>query len=109
GAAGDSPAAGNGHATRKLRIIELNEVRSINNRVAELAELGFDLSALIPQHRTGVQESPYRLKRGESSSPLEDLRGLPGAIRAAGEKGLSITRFKGLGEMNAEELRDTTL
>ena len=28
---------------------------------------------------------------------------------AAGEKGLTITRFKGLGEMNAEELRDTTL
>jgi DNA gyrase subunit B len=37
------------------------------------------------------------------------LRGLPAAIRAAGEKGLQITRFKGLGEMNAEELRDTTL
>ena len=37
------------------------------------------------------------------------LRGLLPAIRAAGEKGLTITRFKGLGEMNAEELRDTTL
>ncbi len=26
-----------------------------------------------------------------------------------GEKGLHVTRFKGLGEMNAEELRETTL
>ena len=67
------------------------------------------MQALIPQHRTGIQEPRYRLERGESVTPLEDLRGLPAAIRAAGEKGLTITRFKGLGEMNAEELRDTTL
>ena len=32
-----------------------------------------------------------------------------GAVRAAGEKGMQVTRFKGLGEMNAEELRETTL
>ena len=49
------------------------------------------------------------LRRGEHTTGLEDLRGLLPAIRAAGEKGLTITRFKGLGEMNAEELRDTTL
>jgi DNA gyrase subunit B len=106
---GDTKAPTNGHATRKLRIIELNEVRSINNRLAELKELGFDIQSLIPQHRTGIQEPRYRLERGETVTPLEDLRGLPGAIRSAGEKGLTITRFKGLGEMNAEELRDTTL
>ena len=40
---------------------------------------------------------------------MEDLRSLPGTVRAAGEKGMSVTRFKGLGEMNAEELRVTTL
>ena len=64
---------------------------------------------LIPQERTGVEEPRYVLRRGDSTTPLEDLRGLPPAIRAAGEKGLQVTRFKGLGEMNAEELRETTL
>ena len=49
------------------------------------------------------------VRRGENENGLDDLRGLPSAIRAAGEKGLQITRFKGLGEMNAEELRETTL
>ena len=47
--------------------------------------------------------------RDRNAIALEDLRGLLPAVRAAGEKGLQITRFKGLGEMNAEELRDTTL
>jgi DNA gyrase subunit B len=37
------------------------------------------------------------------------LRGLLPEVRSAGEKGLQLTRFKGLGEMNAEELRETTL
>ena len=29
--------------------------------------------------------------------------------KTGGQKGVQVTRFKGLGEMNAEELRDTTL
>jgi DNA gyrase subunit B len=110
GSSGSPPAAGErGPAPPRVHVIELHEVRSINSRLAELAEQGFDLSALLPQQRTGSQEPRYRLRRGEHVTPLEDLRGLPAAIRAAGEKGLTITRFKGLGEMNAEELRETTL
>ena len=87
----------------------MHEVRSINNQLAELRQMGFELDSLIPQERTGVEEPRYKLRRGESVIGLEDLRGLLAAVRSAGEKGLQITRFKGLGEMNAEELRDTTL
>ncbi len=93
----------------KLRIIELHEVRTINTLLGDLNELGFSIEALIPKDRTGEEGSRYNLRRGDSETGLEDLRGLPGAIRSAGEKGLQITRFKGLGEMNAEELRETTL
>ena len=93
----------------KMRILEMHEVRSINRQLADLREMGFEIDALMPKERTGVQTPRYVLQRGESTTPLEDLRGLLSAVRSAGEKSLDITRFKGLGEMNAEELRETTL
>ena len=102
-------AEGNGQPVHTLTIVELHEVRTINNALMDLAKMGFSLADLIPEDRTGTEEPRFQLRRGEHATGLEDMRGLLPAIRAAGEKGLSITRFKGLGEMNAEELRDTTL
>ena len=114
----DIEAAQNGHASangsadaakRRLRVVELHEVRTINTLLGDLSGMGFEIDALIPQERTGEEVSRFHIRRGETESGLDDLRGLPAAIRSAGEKGLQIIRFKGLGEMNAEELRDTTL
>ena len=93
----------------QLVVVDLHEVRSINAGLKELEAMGFGTEALLPQDRTGSEDSRYTLRRGDSEIGLEDLRSLLSAVRRAGEKGLSITRFKGLGEMNAEELRDTTL
>lgn len=92
-----------------IHVVELHEVRTINAGLKSLTEYGLDVQALLPQERTGVENPRYILRRGESDINLEDLRGLTAAVRAAGEKGLQLTRFKGLGEMNAEELRETTL
>ena len=90
-------------------MIDLHEVRSINAGLKELESMGFGVDSLLPEDRTGTEEPRYLLRRGENEIGIEDLRGLLTAVRRAGEKGLSITRFKGLGEMNAEELRETTL
>ncbi len=111
----DRPVEGNGKSetelnpVEQLHIVELHEVRTINTMLQDLAALDFDIQSLIPQDRTGIEEPRYVLRRGDNEIGLEDLRSLVAAIRAAGEKGLQITRFKGLGEMNAEELRETTL
>ncbi|OYP36987.1 DNA gyrase subunit B [Rhodopirellula sp. MGV] len=91
-------------------LAELHEVRTINSGLKDLAVLAFSIDDLIPADRTGMTTPRFELVRGEDHRrPLEDLRDLLTEVRAAGEKGLQVTRFKGLGEMNAEELRETTL
>ena len=106
-----SPASesSSGTTAGHMQVNEFHEVKTINSGLKQLAEFNFDVQALLPQERTGVEEPRYVLRRGEQETGLDDLRGLLAAIRAIGEKGLQVTRFKGLGEMNAEELRETTL
>ena len=99
----------NGSTQPSLLIVEFHEVKTINSGLQSLADMGFNVDALLSADRTGMQQPRYIIRRGESEHPMEDLRALPGTIRTAGEKGMSVTRFKGLGEMNAEELRETTL
>src|SRR5208282_5353123 len=43
----------------KLHIVELHEVRSINNQLTALRGMGFDIESLIPQERTGIEEPRY--------------------------------------------------
>ena len=49
------------------------------------------------------------LERDDERVPLTNLRDLLVELRQMGEKGLTLTRFKGLGEMNSEELWDTSM
>nr|WP_233903575.1 DNA gyrase subunit B [Stieleria maiorica] len=110
GEAAATPAEDAEPAKSLAHLAELHEVRTINSGLKELAELVFSLEDLIPADRTGMTTPRFELVRGEDvRRPMADLRELLPEVRAAGEKGLQVTRFKGLGEMNAEELRETTL
>ncbi len=41
--------------------------------------------------------------------PIYDLSGILETVKSFGKKEAEVSRFKGLGEMNAEELFDTTM
>ena len=98
-----------GEQALRPHVTELSEVRSINRSLAELKTLGFEPDSLFPISRTGQEGARYYMYKGDVSVGLEDLRSLPQKVRESGEKGLIVTRYKGLGEMNPEELGETTL
>jgi DNA gyrase subunit B len=52
---------------------------------------------------------PFTVKLGNESEEALSFEGLRRTIMEVAAKGVSLQRFKGLGEMNADQLRETTM
>ena len=62
-------------------------------------------AALLKQ----VGRPPFEVKRGEKRNVALSFEALRGAVLELARQGVQLTRFKGLGEMNAKQLRETTM
>lgn len=96
--------------TTTAQLVDLHEVRTLNDCFGQLKDYGFFISDFTPAEvRNAEPVYPFLLQREDDRVLMQSLRELLEELRRLGKKGLSVTRFKGLGEMNSEELWDTSM
>jgi DNA gyrase subunit B len=88
-------------ARADLIVAELPEGREASRHTRKLVELGVDPGWVL--------HGDFTVVRGETETKVGSLREVLAVIRKLGQESLTLQRYKGLGEMNAEQLWETTM
>ncbi|MHC4562334.1 MAG: DNA topoisomerase (ATP-hydrolyzing) subunit B [Planctomycetota bacterium] len=113
----DENGNGNGEkepvAPRIQKRAELHEVRDIQHLIEQLDDLGLPIDDYFLKREeliTGeLPPAKYVLICDDEETPLANVAEIVTGVQELGKKGREIKRFKGLGEMNADQLWDTTM
>jgi len=87
-----------------LFVEEYPDGRQMSRHTRKLVEMG-----LHPAQFLAGEHGGFRLHRPKGETRVASLREALDAILKAGQEGLNLQRYKGLGEMNASQLWETTM
>ena len=111
-----SGANGNGADEGRQRLQknqELHEVRELEKLFAQLEQYGLLMDDYYLTQEESVSgeklATKYALVQEEAPHDIAGVSQLLPQVHRLGKQGIEVGRFKGLGEMNSEELWETTL
>jgi DNA gyrase subunit B len=114
-ASSPAPAAGrNGDADLRLqKNQDLHEVKELEKVFAQLKALSLPIDDYFLTQEVSVSgeklATKYALHQEDATVDVAGIAQLLRSILELGRRGMEVKRFKGLGEMNSEQLWETTL
>lgn len=111
GAAVDANGNGSsngGNKPRRVKTETIHEAHSMKKVLSQLGDLGLQV-----EHFSSQDTPLFEIIEGDGarahSHPVFSVPGILAKVLEIGKRGVEIQRFKGLGEMNAKQLFETTM